>query len=178
VYTETVLAPAADACPYCLLPVNAAGDVTECRTCGGALREAEPGVWQPLVDLRGAQRIRELEHRIDRVRITLGCSDRPALLAVAMPLLLLGALEFALARLGTWARAAGQGDAFFLVVVAAGLVAFAIYMIAESAWTRFRQDRARRRALARLRSQRNLARHRTSNDSMRGIDHPVHAAVG
>ena len=152
----------------------ATGDVTECRTCGGALREVAPGLWQPLVQHRGAPLIRELELRIDRVRTTLGCSQAPALLAVAMPLMLLGALEFALARLGAWARAAGHSDAFFLVVVAAGLVAFAIYMIAESSFTRFRRDRARRRALSRLRTQRNLARRRTTDCYVRRIDHPVH----
>ena len=135
-------------------------------------------MWAPHVQHRGAQRIRELEQRIDRVRVALGATRAPCLTRAALPLLLLGALELALARLGTWARAAGHSDAFFLVVVAAGLVAFAIYMIADSAWNRFRHDRARRRALSRLRSQRNLARRRTSDAYMRRVDHQFQAAMG
>jgi hypothetical protein len=157
--------------------VHATG-VTECKTCGGALREVSPGAWLPLVQHRGTQRIRELEQRIDRVRKTLGSMRRPTSTTVAMPLLLLGALEFALARLASWAHAAGHSDAFFLVVVAAGLVAFSIYMIADAAWSRLRHDRARRRALSRLRSARNLARRRSSDAYVRRIDHDMHAALG
>jgi hypothetical protein len=173
----TVDCAAADSCPYCQFPLHAS-QVTECRTCGGALREVSPGTWAPLVQHRGAQRIRELEQRIDRVRAGLCGSRPPALTAVAMPLLVLGALEFALARLGAQARAADHSDAFFLVVVAAGLVAFAIYMIADAAWSRFRHDRGRRRALARLRSQRNLLRRRTTDAYVRRRGHELGAAMG
>lgn len=168
---------APDACPYCEFPVHAAG-IAQCSTCGGTLREVSPGTWAPLVRYQGAPRIRDLEQRIDRVRRTLGASRGPCLTRVALCLLFLGGLELVLARLGAWARLAGHADAFFLVVMAAGLVAFAIYMIADAAMTGFRQDRARRRALSRLRSQRNLARRRTSDAYMRRVDHRFEAVTG
>jgi hypothetical protein len=119
-----------------------------------------------LVHHRGTQRVRELEQRIRRVRASLG-GQRSMALTVIMPLLLLGAFELALVRLAAWARADGHQDVIFLVAVAAGLVAFAIYMIAEAGWNRLRRDGSRRRALALLRTKHDLARRRTGDAYMR-----------
>jgi hypothetical protein len=148
-------------CPYCDFPVCAAG-IVECPTCGAVLRESEQGCWSPLVHLQGEKRVEDLQRRISRIQQTLQEGPRPRLALSAMPIVLLGALEFALFRLGRWAAMGGQEDALLLVVVAAGLVAFALYMLVDATIERLRMDHGLRRALRKLTRRRNLARRRTS----------------